>query len=61
MVLLSQLNQKRRNKMNTQEREIRLLNKILESQEETIKIYQESIVPMLEIRIKNLEEQLNVQ
>ena len=47
--------------MNTQEREIILLNKILESQEETIKIYQESIVPMLEIRIKNLEEQLNVQ
>ena len=47
--------------MNTQEREIILLNKILETQEETLRIYQESIVPMLMVRIKNLEEQLNVQ
>ena len=47
--------------MTTQEREIILLNKILETQEETLRIYQESIVPMLMVRIKNLEEQLNVQ
>ena len=45
--------------MTSQEREIRLLNKILESQEETIKIYQESIVPMYEIRIKRFKELLN--
>ena len=45
-------------KMNTQEREIKLLNKILDSQGETIKIYQESIIPLYELRIKNLENQL---
>ena len=31
--------------MNTQEREINLLNKMVDTQAESIKIYQESIVP----------------
>ena len=47
--------------MNTQEREINLLNKMVDTQAETIKIYQKSIVPTYEKRIKNLKEQLNAK
>jgi hypothetical protein len=45
-------------KMERQEREIILLNKISKTQEETIKIYQDTIIPMYVKRILKLEEEL---
>ena len=44
--------------MNTQEREINLLNKMVDTQAETIKIYQDTIIPMYKKHIKQLEEEL---
>ena len=41
--------------MTTQEREIKLLNKIVASQNDTIKTYRDIIVPMYQKQIKDLK------
>ena len=41
--------------MTTQEREIKLLNKIVATQNDTIKMYREVIFPMYQKQIKDLK------
>jgi len=47
--------------MNTQEREINLLNKIIKLQNQMLDNYSKNIVPTALMKITELEEQLNVQ